>query len=148
MKKPIVKIGLGALFFIALLVYLLSATQCKQAVSGLPPENADIPTQATDSPLVRYRINNPEIPTYVLETLLYIRNNNKAPDKYVGGRKFYNREKLLPRVGINNKPIQYREWDVHPRVKGVNRGPERLVTSDNSAYYTKDHYKTFTLINK
>ncbi|MGO9868230.1 MAG: ribonuclease domain-containing protein [Rhodomicrobium sp.] len=43
--------------------------------------------------------------------------------------------------------MTYQEWDVNPRVPGVNRGAQRLVTgSDGSAYYTDDHYKTFTQI--
>lgn len=42
------------------------------------------------------------------------------------------------------KAITYREWDVNPKIKGVDRGEERLVTgSDGSAYYTADHYQTF-----
>lgn len=41
-------------------------------------------------------------------------------------------------------PVDYREWDVNPHVKGVDRGAERLVTgSDGSAYSTRDHYDTF-----
>ena len=36
------------------------------------------------------------------------------------------------------------EWDVHPWVRGVNRGAERLITgSDGGAYFTADHYRTF-----
>ncbi|WP_425552676.1 ribonuclease domain-containing protein [Kribbella alba] len=34
--------------------------------------------------------------------------------------------------------------DVNPKVKGVDRGSERLVTgSDGSAWYTTDHYQSF-----
>ena len=43
--------------------------------------------------------------------------------------------------------ITYREWDVDPYQKGVNRGAERIVIgSDGRAYYTNNHYGTFTLI--
>jgi guanyl-specific ribonuclease Sa len=36
---------------------------------------------------------------------------------------------------------------VNPKVEGVNRGTERLITgSDGSAYVTADHYKTFTKV--
>lgn len=42
--------------------------------------------------------------------------------------------------------VTYREWDVKPYVKGVARGPERIVTgSDGSAYWTGDHYDTFLM---
>jgi len=66
----------------------------------------------------------------------------------VGGRIFYNREKRLPILNENSQKINYREWDVHEKVKGVNRGPERLITSEETAYYTKDHYKTFIYIKE
>lgn len=88
-----------------------------------------------------------KIPTYVLENLQFIRSNGHAPEGYVGGREFQNREKRLPQKKPDGKKIRYSEWDVHPKEQGKNRGPERLVTgSDHSAYYTKDHYKTFLKI--
>jgi ribonuclease T1 len=57
---------------------------------------------------------------------------------HVGGREFHNRERRLP-------PGRYREYDVHPRVRGKDRGPERLVVDRTTgrAYYTGDHYRTF-----
>ncbi|MFN0214947.1 MAG: ribonuclease domain-containing protein [Saprospiraceae bacterium] len=83
----------------------------------------------------------------VLEVLQFIRRNGHAPDGFVGGREFQNREKQLPAKDSKNKRIRYSEWDVHPKIQGQNRGPERLVTgSDHSAYFTKDHYKTFVKI--
>lgn len=65
---------------------------------------------------------------------------------YKGGRNFENNGKgmLLPKSNANGS-FTYREWDVNPYTKGVNRGSERLVTgSDGSAYYTTNHYETFT----
>ena len=65
---------------------------------------------------------------------------------YKGGRTFENNGKgmLLPKSNADGA-ITYREWDVNPYTKGVNRGAERLVTgSDGSAYYTTNHYDTFT----
>ena len=65
---------------------------------------------------------------------------------YVGGRKFYNREKRLPAINENSK-IQYKEWDVKPKAEGKSRGAERLVTGNiGTAYYTSDHYRTFKKI--
>lgn len=91
--------------------------------------------------------SNPKIPGYVREILTHIRIKGHEPEGYVGGREFQNREKKLPVEGPDGKKIRYSEWDVHPKVQGKNRGPERLVTgSDHSAYYTKDHYKTFLKI--
>ena len=88
-----------------------------------------------------------KVPAYVFNVLEHIRRNGEAPENYVGGREFENREKKLPAKDGNNKKIRYSEWDVHPKKKGVSRGAERLVTgSDHSAWYSKDHYKTFLKI--
>lgn len=89
------------------------------------------------------------IPPKVFELLAYIRKNNRAPEGYVGGRKFGNFEKLLPQKTKSEKPIQYREWDVNPKAEGQNRGSERLVTgSDDRAWYTRDHYDSFVEVKK
>ncbi len=93
------------------------------------------------------KIENEPIPDYVFEVLHYILKEQKAPPGFVGGRIFQNREKLLNLFDSSHNKIIYKEWDVHQKVAGKNRGAERLVTgSDHSAYYTKDHYKTFIQI--
>jgi guanyl-specific ribonuclease Sa len=87
------------------------------------------------------------VPVKVARVLRYIDENGEAPRNYVGGRAFGNFENRLPRRDRDNKPIRYREWDVNPKVSGKNRGAERLVTgSDASAWYTRDHYRTFIRI--
>ncbi|MCO6460764.1 MAG: hypothetical protein J5I59_05130 [Saprospiraceae bacterium] len=91
---------------------------------------------------------NEAIPVYVNKTLTYIRIHDKAPDGFVGGRRFQNREGRLPKYDFKGRKIYYREWDVHPKRRGKNRGPERLITSQSKAYYTKDHYKTFITIKE
>jgi ribonuclease T1 len=54
---------------------------------------------------------------------------------------------LLPSEDAAGTPITYQEWDVNPYQKGVDLGKERIVTgSDGSAYYTTDHYLSFTQI--
>lgn len=81
------------------------------------------------------------------ETLAFIENNHRAPDGFVGGRKFNNYEKLLPQYSADGTKTAYQEWDVHKKVEGKNRGAERLVTeAEGNAYYTKDHYKSFIQI--
>ncbi|WP_367865356.1 ribonuclease domain-containing protein [Pedobacter sp. WC2423] len=41
--------------------------------------------------------------------------------------------------------VAYKEYDVNPKVKGQNRGAERIIIgADGTRYYTGDHYKTFT----
>ncbi|MDI9876019.1 ribonuclease domain-containing protein [Flectobacillus rivi] len=91
--------------------------------------------------------SNGEIPSKVYEVLSHIKSNGKPIDGYVGGRKFGNYEKLLPREDEEGRKIQYQEWDVNPKVEGKNRGTERIVTgSDGKAYYTNDHYRSFQVI--
>jgi RHS repeat-associated protein len=62
---------------------------------------------------------------------------------YKGGKVFENSQRRLPQT----PGVTYREWDVNPYIKGVNRGMERMVTgSDGSAYFTSEHYATFMLV--
>lgn len=92
-------------------------------------------------------VDKGEVPAKVLKVLKYIEENGEAPEGYVGGRKFKNLEQLLPKIDKNNKRINYREWDVNPKIDGKNRGKERLVTGDDeSAYFTNDHYQSFKKI--
>lgn len=83
------------------------------------------------------------IPPVARETLKAIEARHGAPlPGYVGGRNFQNRERVLPRG-------RYREYDVHPKVPGKNRGAERIVINQASgkAYYTADHYRSFVPMN-
>ncbi|MEV5651626.1 ribonuclease domain-containing protein [Nocardia sp. NPDC052254] len=62
-----------------------------------------------------------------------------------GGDQWMNRSGTLPKTDSSGKTLSYREWDVNPKQPGHTRDAERIVTgSDGSAYYTGDHYKTFT----
>jgi ribonuclease T1 len=79
----------------------------------------------------------------VREVLAAIQARHGQPlDGYVGGRFFHNREGRLPAA-------RYREYDVHPRTPGQDRGPERLVINQATgrAYYSADHYRTFIPLN-
>ena len=116
------------------------------------PAPLDVPvardSMAPKAPAMRTS-RQENIPPKVFEVLDYIRKNNRAPEGYVGGRRFGNFEKLLPEKTKGGKPIQYREWDVNPRQEGRNRGSERLVTgSDDRAWYTRDHYNSFVEVKK
>ncbi len=96
-------------------------------------------------------VSEKAIPEKVLKVLRHIDEYGRAPEGYEGGRVFHNGggngEQALPRRDANGNAISYREWDVNPHRPGVNRGAERLVTgSDHSAYYTRDHYRTFTKV--
>jgi guanyl-specific ribonuclease Sa len=83
------------------------------------------------------------VPQKAYDVLAAIQQRRGQPlPGYVGGRVFENRERRLPRG-------RYREYDVNPRIPGRNRGAERLVIERRTgkAYYTRDHYRTFTLLN-
>ena len=87
----------------------------------------------------------------MLFVLKYVEEHHEAPAGYEGGREFHNyggrNEESLPRRDDHGRAIAYQEWDINRKVRGVNRGAERLITgSDGSAYYTSDHYRTFTKI--
>ncbi len=104
--------------------------------SGSPGQSAQKPGQSAEK--------NKGASRNVLDVLSFVRDNGAAPEGFVGGRDFQNREKRLPKTGPNGRKINYREWDVHKKTPGKNRGPDRLVTGDDgSAWYTEDHYKTF-----
>lgn len=105
------------------------------APAPVPPAPAQVPAQVQGVG---------SVPRHVQETLTYIRQHGDAPAGFVGGRVFGNYEGILPRFDQRRKRIVYREWDVHPRAEGRNRGTERLVTgNDGRAWYTADHYRTF-----
>lgn len=88
------------------------------------------------------------IPAKVYDVLAYIRQNSDPMDGYVGGRRFGNFENHLPRQDASGRRIDYQEWDVNPKQRGRNRGTERLITgSDGRAWFTSDHYNTFTEVN-
>jgi guanyl-specific ribonuclease Sa len=108
------------------------------------------PGRAADDPASSLKLP-PGVPAKVATVLMFVDQHERAPDGYEGGRTFHNYgghgEESLPRRDARGKAISYREWDVNPRVRGKNRGAERLVTgSDGSAYYTSDHYRSFIKI--
>lgn len=79
------------------------------------------------------------IPQDARDMLDYLRDHNFTPPKGVkGGKEYLNSNKKLPTNAT------YREYDIYAKIKGVPRGPERIViSSDGIAYYTPDHYETF-----
>ena len=83
------------------------------------------------------------VPEKAREVLAEIQKRNGEPlPGYVGGRVFGNREGRLPRG-------EYREYDVNPKRPGKNRGTERIVIEQRTgkAYYSRNHYETFTPMN-
>lgn len=93
-------------------------------------------------------ISQGNVPDKALKVLAYVRKNNQAMDGYVGGRRFGNYEGLLPKKDERGASVNYQEWDVNPKQQGRNRGKERLITSPQKAYYTNDHYRSFTQVKE
>ena len=85
------------------------------------------------------------------ETLEDIRKTGRPPHRYKGGGRFKNEGRhggqVLPRRDKMGNTNTYKEYDVAPHTKGVNRGTERLVVgSDGRVYYTTDHFDTFVRV--
>ena len=134
------------LIFISILYFFKSH---RETNSNFKIENYEttLPKRDTLNTAFQSKETTNNIPDEVYFTLNYILKNQKPPDGYVGGRKFYNREKKLPLKDLTGQILTYKEWDIHPKYSNKNRGAERLITDSNSnAYYTKDHYKTFIKI--
>jgi len=95
------------------------------------PESSDPPSSLKGAPQK----------VYDLLQQLEERGGSPLPG-YVGGREFQNRERRLPRG-------RYREYDVNPKIQGQSRDAERIVIEQRTgkAYYTGDHYRTFTPLN-
>jgi guanyl-specific ribonuclease Sa len=117
----------------------VGATVPGDAATSLP-EATDTRGLADQAPGEIFKKQPPQKAKEILEA---IRKRNGEPlPGYVGGRVFQNRERRLP-SGF------YREYDVNPKRPGRNRGAERLVIEQRTgkAYYTDDHYRTFTPMN-
>lgn len=129
---------------ILLIVGLLNFLSDKSALRNNGLATTDRPNALPNESITQPENGNDSIPSYVYEVFHYIQLYQKPPIGYVGGRSFQNRERLLPLHTNSRIKILYKEWDVHPKIQGKNRGAERLITgSDSSAYYTKDHYQSF-----
>lgn len=86
---------------------------------------------------------DPDVPRKAHDLLKILQDRQGAPlPGYVGGRDFNNRERRLP-------PGRYREYDVNRKIPGRSRDAERIVIEQRTgkAYYTGDHYRTFTPLN-
>jgi guanyl-specific ribonuclease Sa len=91
------------------------------------------------------------VPITALNTLSYVDRMGQAPFGNSGGRTFENDGRqggtVLPKTNSAGKPIAYTEWDVNSSLSTGKRDAKRIVRgSDGSAYYTGDHYTTFTRI--
>ena len=133
-RALLVGLSVGALLFVvlALLAAVVPAAGPARMVAGT--------AVLAGAPVV------PEVsavPLKAREMLALIQKRHGEPPRgYIGGRTFRNRERHLPAGS-------YREYDVNPKVRGQDRGAERIVIERRSgrAYYTPDHYETFVPMN-
>ncbi|MDH4084801.1 MAG: hypothetical protein OEV99_11560 [Nitrospira sp.] len=116
----------------------ISAADAERSVAPFPGNSILTPLDPTDAPPV---LRPAPQKAYDLLQRLEERGGSPLPG-YVGGREFQNRERRLSRG-------RYREYDVNPRIRGRNRGAERIVIEQRTgkAYYTGDHYRTFVPLN-
>jgi ribonuclease T1 len=91
----------------------------------------------------------PGVPDHAYATLAEV-DAGRWPDSAnapgtKGGDRWMNRAGTLPAKDTAGKSVTYQEWDVNPKQRNRSRDAERIVTgSDGSAWYTGDHYETFT----
>ncbi|MGB3303646.1 ribonuclease domain-containing protein [Gordonia sp. (in: high G+C Gram-positive bacteria)] len=132
-----------------------SASSAAPAPAGAATPKPTRPATASKAPKKTSSTATPapskQIPARVLNTLALVDAGRwpeaaNAPGTR-GGDTFRNNERNLPVKDSSGRRITYREWDVNPKQRGRGRDAERIVTSsDGSAWYTKDHYKSFILI--
>ncbi|NLG47229.1 ribonuclease domain-containing protein [Gordonia sp. (in: high G+C Gram-positive bacteria)] len=134
------------------------AAAAQSSVAADAPSTA-VPSTQTTGPRTTGQKNAPKpgpkpaskVPARVTQTLEEIDSGRwpasaEAPGTR-GGDTFRNREGRLPARTANGQRISYKEWDVNPKKPRSGRDAERIVTgSDGSAWYTLDHYQTFTQI--
>ncbi|KXP12121.1 ribonuclease domain-containing protein [Tsukamurella pseudospumae] len=94
--------------------------------------------------------SNSAVPQRVLATLARIDAGTWPPKDgsgTQGGRNFGNFENRLPKTDSKGKAAKYTEWDINIKKSGRGRDAERIITgADGGAWYTLDHYETFTRI--
>ena len=126
--------GRGVLATLLGTVILLAWLPASLRAAAAPQLSAESSTSAT---------RDGEVPEKAREVLAEIqKRKGEPPPGYVGGRVFGNRERRLPHG-------TYREYDVNQKRSGKNRGTERIVIEQRTgkAYYSRDHYETFTPMN-
>ncbi|WP_327095595.1 ribonuclease [Nocardia vinacea] len=113
----------------------------RSASVAVPARGPDVTTTST--------VRAPGVPERAYATLVEI-DAGRWPDSAnatgtKGGERWMNRAGTLPAKDSAGKAITYQEWDVNPKERNRSRDAERIVTgSDGSAWYTSDHYETFT----
>ncbi len=133
---------------LALCAVALLAVLGLAACSGSTPDRG---ATATATPAASAgRTSADAAPQRVLATLARIDAGTWPPKDgsgTQGGRNFGNFEGHLPTTDARGRRAKYTEWDVNVKKPGRGRDAERIITgADGGAWYTLDHYETFTRI--
>ena len=109
------------------------------------PESGDFGTQVLDEAAGKdaASVKNPNVPQKAYDVLDIVKKQNGAPPRgYAGQRTWQNKDGVLPTGN-------YKEYDVDPKVPGINRNSERFVLEQftGKSHYTNDHYETFHPMN-
>ncbi|MEU7143062.1 ribonuclease domain-containing protein [Nocardia sp. NPDC046473] len=137
-----------ALVVVAVLALRGGGNDTAAATTTRAPRSASA-TGAPKPPSAPPASRAPGVPAHAYDTLAEI-DAGRWPDSAnapgtKGGDRWMNRGGTLAAKDAAGKPITYQEWDVNPKQRGRSRDAERIVTgSDGSAWYTGDHYETFT----
>lgn len=87
---------------------------------------------------------------YAVSVLAEIRRTNAPLPNHGGSKVFVNEPNKSGQIALPREATGvYREFYVYPKMKGKERDKERIVINKRTgaAYYTKNHYKNFVLMN-
>lgn len=87
----------------------------------------------------------PAVPQEAYDTYDYVSSHNGTPRQgYKGGKVFLNDGRDGGAV-LPNSYAPFYEYDIYPKVTGIDRGTERIIISHSghAAWYTSNHYQSF-----
>lgn len=94
------------LFFVLLvLLFACGEKQASRPVSSSPDSGSKSDSQDNTGSSK----STANAPVQVMDVLSFVRDHGQAPDGFVGGRTFQNREKRLPKSTPAGQKISYRE---------------------------------------
>jgi len=151
--RSLAALGVAVLALVIALLASCGGGDDKPSVSSVTStarsSSVMIPARGPDSTTAPAATRAPGVPERAYTTLAEI-DAGRWPDSAnapgtKGGDRWMNRAGTLAAKDSAGKPITYQEWDVNPKQPNRSRDAERIVTgSDGSAWYTGDHYETFT----
>ena len=131
-------IGSGLCAFCSLYTFGMTAYGCYEyycMLNGMEPVT-EVGTKSAQLSTVP--------PQEAYDTYYYAQTHNGAPPLGQKGGSVFNNDGRNGSQVLPYSSGPYREYDIYPKVIGVNRGSERIVIgADASAWYTPDHYISF-----